>query len=499
MADLVKSPDTSPVASARVQRSRAEHRRVRAAFDAWLAYRRAEDSRQTYQQYATQLGALKNAIDSAFLRIDADLASLGAVSAPAPARVFALCAQHDVRLAWIQRLWFYFRHKFDQRDDPAIAPLLKAADEIVWSCYKPAFEQSGAILSAAPLPYLEPLYSPHAVLRVEPPRELLWNADDPFAASCLATLPIPVIGVPASAVGAPWLLGLLAHEVGHHVQADLDGGSGQGIRAFAEVLKDAASATPKPELWLARGREVFADAFSVLAIGAATLPLLAELLLGDETSMLASFDTRYPAPYVRLTLLRALIQALGLPAAADPHGLDLILSGAVEILPPVAQLAVAELPHAPKIVAAALAWKDSRGLTFPQLLGWSETDTAPPHRHFSSLDANGDLLAWTQSFAAGSTPAAPSQLESPRLLVGAGVLAWSQLISQEDPAEREDTLAQLAVALVSTVPTCREQKTRASAEPSGCNGAALADRLMNATEAELGARSPLSSPADPPQ
>lgn len=492
MTDSVKSPESTRTASARVQRSRAENRRVRTAFDTWLAYRRSEDSKQTYQQYAAQLAALKAAIQQAFARIDADLAQLGAVSTPSLRQVFAACTQHDVRLAWIQRIWFYFRHKFDQRDDPTVAPLLKAADEIVWSCYKPAFEQSGAALAAAPLPYLEPLYSPHAILRSEPPRELLWNTDDKFATSCLATLPIPVISVPASAVGAPWLLGLLAHEVGHHVQADLDGGDGQSIRSFGDALKAAANAAPKPEFWLSRGREVFADTFSVLSIGAATLPVLAELLLNDEASMLVSFDTRYPAPHLRLALLHELIRTLGLPAPSDAYGLDFCPPTSANGLPPGAQLTVADLPCVPDIVAAALAWKSPSGLSFPQLLGWSETATSPPDRHFSSLDAGGELSAWSQSFAEGMAPVAPSQLESPRLLVGAGVLAWSELLSREDPLEREDKLAELAALLVSTVPTYREQKTRAGKEAALGDGMALADRLINATEEELGAAIPLS-------
>src|SRR5262245_59731707 len=219
----------------RLRRAKSELLRVRGQIDRWLDLRRAEDARQPFRRFKSQLDALvqslHGALDQIVLPIDAP-----SLAGRPMGHVFAVCALADLRVAWLQRVWFYFRHKLDQRDDPGLAPVLNAADEIIWSCYKPAFEQTGEPLRTAPLPYVEPLFAPNAILRDDPPRELLWNTDDEFAQACLSALPIPIVAVPVSTLGAPWLLALLAHEVGHHVQADFDRDDGKLARAFGDAL-----------------------------------------------------------------------------------------------------------------------------------------------------------------------------------------------------------------------------------------------------------------------
>jgi hypothetical protein len=37
-------------------------------------------------------------------------------------------------------VWDYFREKLDQRDDANLKPTLEAADEVLWSCYHPYFQ-----------------------------------------------------------------------------------------------------------------------------------------------------------------------------------------------------------------------------------------------------------------------------------------------------------------------------------------------------------------------
>src|SRR5262249_45617822 len=141
------------------------------------------------------------------------------------------------RLALIDRLFGFFRHKLDQRDDEPLCAALDAADEVIRSLYVQPFRAAGLAEPAAPLAYVEPAFSPRAIPRDEPPTEL--RTDDDVLRAALARLPVGVVGLPPWFEEGPWTLVVLAHEVGHHVHFDLAPGYAL-VKRVGEVLKQAA-------------------------------------------------------------------------------------------------------------------------------------------------------------------------------------------------------------------------------------------------------------------
>src|SRR6266545_1560009 len=166
---------------------------------AWIKLRQDKDK---LKQYQTQLLTLKDFL----LKSLCDLGSaLSGVSAGQDrGRVYAEC------------------RKFDKRDDPRLEEVLKSADEIVWSCYAGSFQSAANLTSvnrqSAPLPYIQPRYSPEAHTRSDPPPDLKSDVDLQFVKEFLIDLPVPVLGLRPICVEAPWWLVFLGHEVGHHIQ-----------------------------------------------------------------------------------------------------------------------------------------------------------------------------------------------------------------------------------------------------------------------------------------
>ena len=236
--------------TARREESRDELVSLRGEVERWLARRRKADVRG---QYASQLRALDDVVRDAAARL---AAALEGVDPARPAdELFEACRAADGRTLWLRRVWEFFREKFDQRDDPALAPALAAADEVVWSCYRQPFaigegggERAFAGGRTAPLPFLESRLSPEAYPRDLVPAGLLAERDA-FLRDVLNALPIPVLRLPRAAARAPGWLVLVAHEAGHHVQHDA--GGGRLVGAFRALVTKAAegAGAPDAERW----------------------------------------------------------------------------------------------------------------------------------------------------------------------------------------------------------------------------------------------------------
>ncbi len=283
---------------------------------AWIKLRQDKDK---LKQYQTQLLTLKDFL----LKSLCDLGSaLSGVSAGQDrGRVYAECRKFDKRLVVVRRVWEYFRGKFDQRDDPRLEEVLKSADEIVWSCYAGSFQSAANLTSvnrqSAPLPYIQPRYSPEAHTRSDPPPDLKSDVDLQFVKEFLIDLPVPVLGLPPICVEAPWWLVFLGHEVGHHIQYDLLPNKAL-LEGFGPLLHTAAvdaDGQHDPKRWARWNEEIFADVFSILQLGPWATWAMAELEQADELSMLSGGRGRYPIPAVRIALLSHVAEELG---ASDP-------------------------------------------------------------------------------------------------------------------------------------------------------------------------------------
>lgn len=282
----------------------AEWRRLKRELDAWRVRRMRADA----------LGQHRSQLDAAYTLVDRVLAELRvAMSSMAPAGgpVAEQARVHDRRLAWLRRVWDFFRERFDQRDDAALGAVLTGADEVVWSCYREPLaalvSMTGAESGPPPLPYVEPALTPEVFPNGLVPGALRRDIDAPFLRRALDQLPFAVVRVPAACVTAPWWLIHLGHEVGHVVDARLLGYTSRATMVQALGL-DAASTDD----WTQWSGETFADLYAALMHGQWALWALATAEAHDPVAMAARRDS-YPPPVVRLLVMAHACRMLGAP------------------------------------------------------------------------------------------------------------------------------------------------------------------------------------------
>lgn len=294
-----------PIAAARHWHSRTELKRFTNSVGDWYDMRVASDHAQ---QYASQLEAVRTELLATAERIETRLGK-------EPAGVLATydnCMRCDLAIGWLHRVFAFFREKFDQRDDPQFSKALRAADEVVWSCFRP-FTRYNHTKEPAPLPYLEPQYSPAAVRR---DRSLAAVVDRgtgfEFLTDYLNTLPIPVLRLPLAAASTPWIHVVIGHEVGHFVQPLIRNGYHE---EFADLVKGVAKAAgasgADAEAWRKCATEIFADWYSIAVMGPWALWAIAQYELANENAMrLRRAEYGYPSALVRLRFMQQLADAL---------------------------------------------------------------------------------------------------------------------------------------------------------------------------------------------
>jgi hypothetical protein len=443
----------------RVEESRHEVDRLRGDVARWLRDRTDHD---TLRQYKTQLNAVDDVLGRVLTRVRDDVASIPTTDPVGS--VYERCRADDRRTVLVRRFWTFFRDKFDQRDVPELAPVLAAADEVVWSCYAESFAALGAQPPSAPLPYVEPQLTPRALARSTPPPELASDARDELLRDTLKLLPLPVIGIPSICEARPWWLVLLAHETGHQVQADVADGGLRG--AFADLLERAASAAPgSSQTWRDWSREIFADAVSVLAVGGAAPRAMAELETSDDAGLLRPLSA-YPPPIVRQALMEGLAAGMAAPiargddaarAAAAKQQAEAVASEAravveAAVLAPdderLRAAALAQLGVVPAVVAALAVERLAGVATLPTLCGWQAGNAAR-------------IGTWSTDFRGPGEPFPEATLASARLAIGGAYEAWLDIAELPDDP-RAKALTTLKTRVLAVVPRCREPSVRAA-------------------------------------
>jgi hypothetical protein len=278
-------------------RSRHAYLALAAELEAWFGERTTRTADELRRQ-GHQLGVIAAMLRRSLERIGHELEAV-----PLDDTAFARCSALDVQLGVIERYWRFYRERLEQRDDPARRRLLAAADEIVWSCFT---SLGGVEPASVPLPYVEPTSSPIATPRTAVPPGL--RTSDKVLADLLGRLPIPLIAFPTGLAGSPWWLALLAHEVGHHIQYDLEPNQALVGKTGDALAAAAQEATGR---WTPWRFELFADACSVVAIGTAAIHAIAELEWGPLAAM-SQDRAAYPPAIVRLATMCAFAGELGL-------------------------------------------------------------------------------------------------------------------------------------------------------------------------------------------
>jgi hypothetical protein len=435
---------------------------LRGHITTWFGLRRAHD---TLRQYWTQLGALERVLLPSVAKVQHEVNGIRRLRQTG--EIHAGCGRNDRRIHLLDRYWRYFRDKWDQRDDGEVGPTLLAADEVMWSCWAPPFGAAGDAVDTAPLPYLEPFYTPRTIPRTQPPADV--QRADALLRSALDPLPVPLIGLPPVVHSRPWLLGALAHETGHHLQRDLCGGA--FYRGLGHKLEAAAvTAGADPTGWSGWHEEIFADACSVLLLGPAAGTVAAEMLRGSDASMLAE-DGTYPSSVVRQQLMHEVLCYAGSPASArvpayQPEGLDDL---AVEDTDELMRIRVkTRISAAKPVVGELLSQSPGDHGSLPALCGWDASRYAP----------DGEVQYWRDELLRTDAEPLPETLpHTARTALAGGVAAWQKMTSGDNAAWRAGGRENLADRIRELLPQCRPPGRRAGREPPEIDVAEASEAL----------------------
>ena len=265
------------------------------------------------QRLTDQLGGMAD-------EIGAQIEALGAGEAGAVAQARTL----QMQILEVHRLWDFFRAKLSLRYVDWFAEPLAIADDLAWACQEPArvaAEQAGgASARTAPLLFFSGDFSAYTHAERTPfeVEEVPGALDSQAFREAVASLPIPVIGVPWYQVAHLPDAPVIAHEVAHDVTAAL------GLRdAFAEHARPVLEAVPqRATAWSAWLEEVHADLYGVLCLGPAFASAMADLLATDPVQVamearVAAAWVKHPPAARRMECLVHALRRLGFDAAAD--------------------------------------------------------------------------------------------------------------------------------------------------------------------------------------
>jgi hypothetical protein len=456
---------------ARCSQTRGEIERLQSEILAWHRPLWMDLKEKHGRQLNVLLDTLKGAL--AVLRTELD----GAVNCPTAVECYRACRQLDLGVLWVRALWQFFRPKFEQRRDQGLRSVLQAADEIVWACYATAYERLKRKVPPPPLSYVEPQFSPRAIPLDEPPPEFR-ALDVDFLQDFVAQFPVAVIGLPVGCVKAPWLLANAAHEVGHHLQHELN-----LVASFGKTLSDAVKVrlgpdhNGQPGKWELWGQEIFADTYALLCVGWAAPRTLAEMELGSAA--IGNGSAKYPPTLIRLEWQQAALRALAVDvrrAVGTVMDEELMRAGMVlepatvvarslaqplgEMIPTL-KLAAEPPAHAEAGTSGGTKASPSGNpalIEFKELADWS----------IKSFAIDGSAAKWSEALREGRQLQQPATRRTVMGLVAAGVAAWDGTLDIDDDLTREKEQTTLANAFLTNVRNHAEPGDR-NAGPVGAS------------------------------
>lgn len=265
----------------RIEQARLVVEDAHAEVSGWLTALAAVDGRGHHASHRAVLGRLAD--QTRALLTD----GLTHVAADAPD---AACRRIEGTAAAVRRLARGFEPLLGQRLDARRRPVLLAADELVWSLV-------GGRLRPPPVTFLDARAAPDAVPVVRFDRR---DAELAPLLDRLGDLVLPLVRLPAHTQAFALLP--LAHELGHHLLL------GQGFAWLADLQTRLAAAAG--EDWRQRAEELFADAFSVVALGPWALTALLDHVRDVPAAMAAAQSRSYPPALARLGVMAAVWRGL---------------------------------------------------------------------------------------------------------------------------------------------------------------------------------------------
>jgi hypothetical protein len=435
-------------------------RALRDGIAGWLEKRRKADRNGQglyIGRHKTQLQSIESVLGGSAKALCVEAAGIDPAALPA-GEFYRRCRRVDEATAWLQRVWEFYRDRFDQRDGP-LGATVRAADEIVWSAYHGVMRTaSDAEHGPAPLAFIAPEYSPSAIDDRRPLAQHLrlyleFPAFDDRLSALVKRLAVPLLALPTWCVDAPWWLVFVAHEVGHRLTKQLDLALHFAATIDATVKARGKLSGAEDTRWKAWHDEIAADAWSVALLGPAAAEALAEVeLAGPEALRAPAADGRYPPPVIRLALMSRYSDTLGLGVPALPD--EFALAAHEAAAPAVAQLA-AHLDFVVEALAAPLPGK------LGTLHGLAGIDTAAA----SPLAAGVEY--WRHSVLAQPIEEART-LEAPRYISAGVFRAWHDSAAAAETADAHAKQATaVATAAFAVFAEAGPDGERGSEQPQG--------------------------------
>jgi len=314
-----------------------------------------------------RLAAIDVGVGQALERLQAVATRPGAPSAS----ILEQAALVERQIDRARRAYGLFFDVFSQRGT-RFAPALAACDLIATDCFQLVRRTSPGLFQGPllkPLTYLEPSFSPATFRRGVMLRRLLGERN-----------PFPLVRIPYERAESPWGMGVVLHEIGHNLQADLGVWDETRLALQRRVLGVTGDA------WLTRiysrwHREIFADLIALLLGGPASAHAMADFLAYPPSR---AFGFRplgvHPVPYLRVFILAQMLARMGF--SDDAQRLNRVWRGLYPAPVQGARIPINLLRTAPRIiphVVDEVAFQTRRGLgqkTLADVFPFSAADQA---------------------------------------------------------------------------------------------------------------------------
>jgi hypothetical protein len=408
----------------RSARARAELRALRDTVKAWRKKRHELDvdvKRRPAGHHKSQIRTIANAVEAIAAELFERSEEWERLDSE---EFFAKCVLIEQAGAWLGRFFDIFAVKFAQREN-GFGDVLRAADEVLWSCYEPVMRAAGLreTMPAPPLPFVARELSPAAIVHDTPLRGSLASPVElaPELEAFVKSIPMPLLQIPPHCAHSPWNLVLVAHESGHFLIQDLE------IEAYlAEGIAAAGANEIAPEAsWRVWAGEIGADFISLLLMGGAARDALRDELPGSSGS---EGDGAHPPAAIRLAVLDTAAQALkvGVEESAADRRYEALVTFLRSPLP--------------------------QGQTLETLCDFNARGLA-------------QIVSWWEERMQDQQEVEESGFESPRRAAAAAYRAWANLSAQPngDISEAMQRLSARALALVAG---CGPEGERAAVEPA---------------------------------
>jgi len=206
-----------------------------------------------------------------------------------------------------RRTYGLFFDVFIQRGT-MFGPALAACDTIAADCFQAVRRAAPGLITGPllkPVTYLEHSFSPATFRRGVMLRRLLGEQN-----------PFPLVRVPYERIESPWGMGVVLHEIGHNLQADL--GVWQETQQAVQRRVFQVSRNPwLTRIWTRWHKEIFADLIAILLGGPASARSMKDFLAYPAARVLTFRPLGvHPTPYLRMFIQAEMLRRMGFVEAA---------------------------------------------------------------------------------------------------------------------------------------------------------------------------------------